>query len=333
MAHLDNGGRARLHGQAVAFTLAGAATLIGTFGLLATLPSLDWREVLHPVATGADPYSVHAFVLPAWTAWILRPFGWLPAGPAHAAWVLAFGGLAVWAMRRAGLPLSAIAACLAAPWHWSVVAVGDVDHAVVAGYFLLNVSPAPALLLVLTKPHEIGLAVLDVRLRLRDVALLAAAAVASFGFFGFWPLEMARILLTDGPQGRSWDVSLFPWAVPMGVALAVFSFRRRDRELLGAASLLVTPYASSITIFFPVMCLLLPRLRERERWALVAAAWAIVVAGRGSLEAALGWSGYLAYAYAVVTLLLRSGPPKETPGRPAASPRRKDDPATATAGE
>ena len=52
----------------------------------------------------------------------------------------------------------------------------------------------------------------------------------------------------------------------------------------------------------------------------MAAAWAIVVAGRGSLEAALGWSGYLAYAYAVATLLLRSGPPKEAPGKAGGVP-------------
>src|SRR5262249_2956710 len=146
---------------------------------------------------------------------------------------------------------------------------GNIDVLVVAGYALLTEVPVLGTLLVLSKPQQLGLALLDVPYSRRHLVLLAGVITASFVVNGNWVVALAATVVHTGPQHQPWNFSLFPYSLLIAVPLCIAGLMRRDRILLAVATPFAVPYANGYIWPFPVLALLMPRLRRGEQVGLV----------------------------------------------------------------
>ncbi len=71
-----------------------------------------------------------------------------------------------------------------------------------------------------------------------------------------------------------WNISPFPWPVPIGIGAAVLAWQRRDRELALGTTLLVTPYFQRPSLIAAAPLALRGRT---TKWAVVAVTLALVV--------------------------------------------------------
>jgi hypothetical protein len=79
--------------------------------------------------------------------------------------------------------------------------------------------------------------------------------------------------------GSWWNVSLFPWGIPLGLYLLWRTWRNGDELAGAAATLALSPYFAMYSLA-PLLALWIPR--QRNIW-LVVAAWV------------LSWVGYVIF--------------------------------------
>ena len=120
----------------------------------------------------------------------------------------------------------------------------NVDILVLLGFVL----PAPiGLFLVIIKP-QMGMAIVifwfveawrngGVWEVLKTFAPVTVATLLSFVFFGYWQAGRQSDL-----PGSFWNASLWPWVLPIGLALLMLSLRDRRKELAISASPFLSPY-------------------------------------------------------------------------------------------
>lgn len=143
---------------------------------------------------------------------------------------------------------------------------GNLDALVATGLLLPG---AGALLLLSLKPQVAAFAALPI-LR-RDGwkhALLPALVIVLSTLL--WPEWMTRASLA-GRHFGPWDWNLFPWGVPLGLAMTGWAIRQRDPLLAGVATPLLSPFLPAYTLA-PTLALLWRRW-PRAAGALWAATW------------------------------------------------------------
>jgi hypothetical protein len=107
------------------------------------------------------------------------------------------------------------------------------------GLFLLSIKPQVGIGIILYKAYVVW------RERgLRPLVLaflpITAALGASFLLFGNWWIDKSDHLVGSA----YWNVSLFPWSLPVGIFLVFHAIRRRKQILSISASALISPYLS-----------------------------------------------------------------------------------------
>lgn len=229
--------------------LVAAAAAAFVAGLL--LPAgIDWHSTFRPAAwavlKGQSPYAADLawpYIYPPWAVIPLIPFSLLPENLGRGAvFVLGLAAYAYFAYRVGAKPL-ALGAFLASPPVLHCLLNANIDWMVLLGYVL---PPQIGLFFLAIKPQiGIGGALFWLyaswkkggwRETLRVFLPCAAALGLSFIVYGFWPLQYRQ------PLGYSWNASLWPLSIPVGLGLMLLSARRREIRYAMAASPCLSPY-------------------------------------------------------------------------------------------
>jgi hypothetical protein len=222
----------------------------------------DWRSFFRPAAlallSGHSPYTVPGYFGPPWALIPVIPFAVLP--PALGGACVFVLTLLSWCLvaRRLGASWLVVAVLALSPHVITGAIFGNLDWLAIIGFIL---PPQIGLFFILIKPQVgIGLALFwlwqawrtgGAREAVRVFAPVTIALLLSFLLFGFWPTRVGSL------SAAAWNVSLWPYSIPIAFVLLVAAIQNKKAGLSISASPFFSPYLASIT--WPVAILgLLP---------------------------------------------------------------------------
>ncbi len=238
--------------QTAQLVLLGVLIIVALVLVSLYLPEgIDWRETYRPAAlallSGRMPYGVG--VSPFFAApWGLVPLIPLAVLPARAGEIVLFvAGLAVYALvaqRFGARPLTLILFLFSPPVIHGLVK-GNIVWMSLLGFIL---PPQVGLFFVAIKP-QIGVGAIAFwlvealrkggwREVIRVFWPVSLAFLASLAVFGLWPLRFKDVL----PLAQVYNISFWPFLLPVGLGLLAASIRRREIRLAMAASPCLSPY-------------------------------------------------------------------------------------------
>lgn len=209
---------------------------------------VDWHNTYYPAVRlfldGQNPYTVTTLHNPVWALIPLAPFAVLGesigGGALYFVTFVAYVGVA----HKLKASRLALALFVSSPLIVYNLMLGNIDWMVALGFIL---PPQFGLFLVVLKP-QIGVA----------MALYWAWQAYRSGGAGqvfrvFWPVSMclaASFLLygnwlvgrSDNVLSAGWNLSFFPWSLPVGAALLISSRGHAARAI--SASPFLSPYLS-----------------------------------------------------------------------------------------
>lgn len=210
----------------------------------------DWHMAYYPATAlllhGKNPYALANLNAPPWLMVLLIPFALLGRQLGLAVmFFVGFGAFAYTAHRLGATPLS-IVATLFSPVFILGFYGGNYDWLVLIGLLL----PAPAGLLVaaLKPQNSIGMIIYWAwqawrqggwRKLVTTFTPVAIAVTASFAIFGNWRAGRSDDLLHSW-----WNMSLFPWSIPVGLWLLYRALRKQNAGRAIAASPCLSPYVN-----------------------------------------------------------------------------------------
>lgn len=241
--------QARTHNTFKVLLLCLFAGLIVAAAALYLPEGIDWRDTYRPAAlailNGRSPYSVDIFFAAPWGLLPLLPFALLPANLGRG--MLFLVGMVAYAYTayKLGARPVALAAFLASPPVIHGLLNSNIEWLPLLGFVM---PPQIGLFFVSIKP-QIGSAVAifwlveawrngGLREVLRVFLPVTLALLASFALFGLWPMRFQDTLTLT----RSYNASLWPGSIPVGVALLVASIYRRNIRFAMGASPCLSPY-------------------------------------------------------------------------------------------
>jgi len=211
-------------------------------------PAVDWHISFRPAAltllSGESPYDKVYIIHAPWALLMLAPFALFPENVGRV--MLLFCGLAsyIFIAQRLGAKPLAIIFLLISPVVMHMLLNGNIDWLASFGFVL---PPQIGLFFIAIKP-QIGIAVAPFWLIeawrqggwkqvLKTFAPFTIVLLLSFAMFGLWPLGAVEV------TGVSFNASLWPLSIPVGLALFVTAVRKRKIEYAMAASPCLSPYA------------------------------------------------------------------------------------------
>lgn len=254
------------------------ALMAATIGFLPS--GVDWTTNYRPASLallrGESPYSVELFFAPPWSLLPLVPFAVLPAQVGRVAlFVVSILSFAFTAYRLGASPLG-VAIFVLSPPVVHCLLNANIEWIPLLGFVL---PPQVGLLMITAKIQTgwvVGLFLVVEAWRkggLREVMRISwpllAAFLVSCLLFGLWPLHLPDAM----PLARDINASLWPYSIPVGLALLVASVRKRDIRLAMPASPCLSPYALFHTWSAAVVALV-PSTAELA--AAVAGLWIVV---------------------------------------------------------
>jgi hypothetical protein len=238
----------KLPGAATWAVLLVGILLLGVFAWLYLPEGIDWeqgyREGALNVLTGHEPYGAQdGFYAPPWSALMLAPFAVLPVDIGRSALfvaaVLSYG-FAAW---RCGAGRLSFALFLGSPVVLHGLLNCNMDWLVL---WAIALPPRWGLFFALVKPQVgIGLCVWWLAEAWRDGGWrrvvevfwpITVVGLLSLAIYGLWPLASQRI------THLYWNVSLWPYAIPLGIALMAIAIKKRAMKPALAASPFFSPY-------------------------------------------------------------------------------------------
>ena len=221
----------------------------GCPGFLYLPCGIDWRYTYRPAAlallSGKSPYSVDIFFSAPWSLLPLLPLAVLPENVGRAIlFLLGIGSFTFTAHRLGVKPLPCIAFLLSPPVMHCLLN-SNIEWMPLLGFVL---PPQIGLFLISIKP-QIGIGVGAFWLveawrkgGFREVVKVfwpvTLALLASWIVFGFWPLRFIDTLTLT----RTYNASLWPMSIPVGLTLLASSIRKRNIRYAMAASPCLSPY-------------------------------------------------------------------------------------------
>jgi hypothetical protein len=231
----------------ILFWSAAAAVTIVAVWIASLVPNADWYVQYDPAARGLlhglSPYTPRTFANPPWTALVLVPFVILPRELARGLVLVCTVAAWLYVAWRLRAPRLAVIAMMLSPTAIAALLAANVDAFVMLGALL---PPAWGLLALTLKPQVgLGAAVYDLFAAwrehkvagvLRTFAPVALVAVASALLFPVWIDRMLEL------PSNGWNRSLFPYGIPLGLALLWLGIRRRNIFLAMASTPFMAPY-------------------------------------------------------------------------------------------
>jgi len=168
---------------------------------------------------------------------------------------ITFTGLALALYQRRASLLVMGLAFFSMPLWW-VVFLGQID-----GLALFGLTNLPWFMPLVTIKPQVGY--LACLARKQYLVGLLVWLIISIGIWGLWPLDLLRIQTYVAWQEPN-DISLWPWSIPVVVALLWLS--RGDMDMLMLAGTFVMPYLHPYHYL-----LVMPALARIEKWVAVVA--------------------------------------------------------------
>jgi hypothetical protein len=224
---------------------------------------IDWHFTFFQVAQDPfHPYEIKYFINPPWAALILSPFSFFSEQIGLA--INASLGLLVMGIliiQRGGGKFALLLSLTSFP-VLTAVADGTIDWIPAIGFLLQNQWGLPFLLI---KPQSGVLAFLawttSIKQTVKIILPTIITIILSFFVWGNWPLkiwENMQAMKISQSGLSSWDISPFPWAIPVGLAIIymMIRFRPKESELLGIlATFCIFPYMAVCSLAVPFVLL------------------------------------------------------------------------------
>lgn len=226
----------------VLVVLLGVAVYFASF-----LPSADWYVSFDPAARGVYsghwPYENPGYRYPPWAVLPLLPMVLFPPDFAHGLMVVTTALILIYIAWRLHAQPLAVAAFLLSPTAVGILLVNNLDPFAISGIFL---PPVWGLFVLVIKP-QVGLGVMLYYLfqtwkneRFWGVVRTFAPMIIAYSIsVAFFPIWVTRML--ENPS-NSWNRSLFPYAIPLGLFIMWLAIRRKNPYFALAASAFLTPY-------------------------------------------------------------------------------------------
>lgn len=207
--------------------------------------NLDWYTVYYPAIHNIiNPFVIYGYFNPPWLAWLLSPLGLLTAVDGHTLWIVLILLLTVRCVYELGGGMLAVILTIISPGFLVTIVNGQIDVLVLLGLLI------GSWLLVLIKPQVAGLAIVyDVIVERRidwTAVIVGFVSLVVFVAFMTWPI---------GPELKAWNITPWPYGIPVGIVLFILSVRRRDKWLAAVATFFFTPYlsGSSLLVYSAIM--------------------------------------------------------------------------------
>jgi hypothetical protein len=209
--------------------------------------AIDWHGAFRPAALellhGKSPYNASGYIYPPWTALILLPFSVFPEPVGRAMLVFVYLGAIVYTLHKLGSHTWSTLLILLSPPVLHGLLNGNIDWLVMLGAVL---PPWFGLFLLVIKP-QIGIGmIMYIFIEtwrqhkfigvLRTFTPVTIAYALSLFIYGLWPLGFQNTV------GFSWNASLWPLSIPVGLALLTMAIRTRNIKFSLAASPCLSPY-------------------------------------------------------------------------------------------
>lgn len=218
---------------------------------------LDWKESFYPAASlllhGQNPYFQRSVFAPVWVIAMLTPFALLP-WPAGLPLMFALNfGILVYVLHRFKAKPIFMLLILLSPMGYLYLYLGNIDSFALLG---LVVPPPYSFLLLATKP-QLGLmtGIYQVYVLWRERGLLRTFLLCLPA--GTAILVNLLLIYLSPPRSNvmaaGWNISPFPWAVPIGIGLLYFAWKKGRQEWAIVSSPFFSPYIqfhSWIILFF-----------------------------------------------------------------------------------
>lgn len=201
-----------------------------------------YRDAAMLVTRGYSPYMIYNFNNPIIALVYYLPFVYLPVDIGFR--VTMFVAMALYLSviwQACHSPIAFVLVLISPLMLWDTFYV-NLDWMVFGAVLLLPRCPVPAFVLALVKP-QIGIVVAVLALlelwkgrRYKTIAALMVFEVAIFAVSLSMGMQWGFMI------ARSGNWSLFPWSLLLGLPLAWYALRRRDRFAGLAAAPLCSPY-------------------------------------------------------------------------------------------
>jgi hypothetical protein len=245
----------RTHRDAVIMAGCLAVALCLLLLISPILPAgIDWRDTYRPAALallrGQDPFAVEVaptapFFAAPWGLLPLIPLAVLPLHVGRALLIFISLVALAYSARRLGARPIALAAFLVAPPVVHCLLNANIEWIPLLGFVL---PPQLGLFFIAVKPQT-GFAVAIFwlieawrtggwRKAFETFAPVTAALLLSFLLFGLWPLRFRSVL----GIAESFNASLWPWSIPVGLALMAAAVYKREIKYAMPASPCLSPY-------------------------------------------------------------------------------------------
>ncbi len=218
---------------------------------------IDWVESFRPATleflAGHSPYSVTGFFNPPWT---LIPFIPLALIPIKISNLILFDlGLASFVFILGKLKVRPLIALvfLFFPTTLMVLFTGNLEWLVMLGLVL---PPQIGLFFILIKP-QVGIAMaiywlITTPKKVKTFLPVVIAFLVSFAIYQDWILKLIIRGNKSGYYG-TFDISFFPYLVPLGLALLFVSIRKHKDSYAYMASPFLAPYIGAISYSIVVL--------------------------------------------------------------------------------
>jgi len=248
--------------------------------------AVDWEQTYRPATVaflhGQDPYDpaitpLAPFFATPWTLVILAPFAIFPLQVGRV--LLLFVGLAAFSytiIKLGGDKVTVLAFLFSPPTVLCLIN-SNIEWIPMLGFVL----PAPIGLFFVTTKPQTGFVMIIFWLveawhkgGWREVgrvfAPIGLVTLLSFAIYGLWPLHTTHAL----EAGRRYNTSLWPYSIPVGLALIFMTIYYRKKEFALPASPCLSPYVI-IHSWSGVLAALAPR--RREMITVVVALWILTL--------------------------------------------------------
>jgi len=238
----------------------------------------DWERTFRPATlefmAGHSPYTIQTFFMPPWLLIPLIPLALLPVRISNLILVNIGFLCYLFILYRLKIRPWIALIFLLFPTTLLVLATNNIDWLIMLGFLL---PPQIGLFLVLIKP-QVGIAMAIYWLivspnKIKTFLPITLAYLISFAIYGFWISKPAMMADKTGYHG-SFDISLFPYLVPLGLGLLIVSIHKHKDGFAYMASPFLAPYVgvNSYTVVLLGLCKLwsqhhyaLPKDKDEER--------------------------------------------------------------------
>jgi hypothetical protein len=227
-----------------------ASSLVVVLGARYLPMGVDWQQTVRPaclaILRGDSPYEVIPYLgFPPWMLVALIPFVYLPVSLSRSLLFTLAAAVFAISIKRLGARPIVMGFFLLSPPVMHSLLNSNLDWIPLLGFTL---PPALGLFFISVKPQMGSLVAIfwlveswragGLRQVMRVFTPFIVILLVSFLIYGFWPKHYLEI----SEVSQSWNASIWPAGIPVGLALAVSALRKREIKFAMAGSPCLSPY-------------------------------------------------------------------------------------------